>query len=135
MALYFRIRPTGATVFRPETSARTGRLDLVPLASVQVATGTVRPVPRAQVTEDEAAEIAAWVAARQAELAARPARAAAELAERINEVANWVQTGAGDAEVAALSDPLLLAMHDLRAALVRRLADAGPPLDPPGPEE
>jgi hypothetical protein len=123
MNLYFRIRENGATVFRLDVENRNRRLELNPVATVNVKSGEVRPHGRETVSEAEQAEIAAWVEARRARLALREEEEALRLIESLNAVAQWIQQRASDAQVEALSDPILMAMHDLRAAIVRRKSD------------
>ena len=43
--------------------------------------------------------------------------------EHLNLTTQWVQSRATDAELDAVTDDLLLAMHDLRSTLVRKKAD------------
>lgn len=124
MKLYFRIRKAGALVFRMDVENRQRRLDLVQIATITPG-GEIRPQKGQQISEAEDAEILAWKAAREAELAAREAEQARRLIEELNIATAWVQQRSGDEEIAELSDPLLMAMHDLRQAIVRRLSRAG----------
>jgi hypothetical protein len=41
----------------------------------------------------------------------------------LNTTTQWIQSKATDAQLDAVTDDLLLAMHDLRAVLVRKKAD------------
>jgi hypothetical protein len=41
----------------------------------------------------------------------------------MNLTAHWAQSRATDEQLEQVTDPLLLAMHDLRSVLVRRKAD------------
>ena len=41
----------------------------------------------------------------------------------MNLTAQWAQSKASDAQLDAVTDSLLLAMHDLRSTLVRKKAD------------
>ena len=43
--------------------------------------------------------------------------------DHMNMTTQWAQTRASDAQLDAVTDTLLLAMHDLRTVLVRRKAD------------
>ncbi|MCX7888789.1 MAG: hypothetical protein N2422_03540 [Rhodobacteraceae bacterium] len=121
--LYFRIRENGATVFRVETSARDGRTDLEPLAAVNVRNGEIRPQGDRQLSGPEMAAIRDWLAGRRAVLAAREADEIRRTVEHLNLTAHWAQTKATEDEVEAVTDSLLLAMHDLRMVLVRRRAE------------
>ncbi len=124
MKLYFRIRKQGAFVYRMDVENRQRRLELIHVATVTPG-GDIRPQKNQQLTPGETAEIEAWRDARDTELAAREAASAALLVEQINLVAGWVQSQCTDEQIAALSDPLLMAMHDLRQTIVRRLSKAG----------
>jgi hypothetical protein len=121
--LYFRSRETGATVFRLETDARNNRLELVPIAVANTRNGQIRPQGGRSLTEAEEAAIRNWMSAREAELAARRVDDIRRAIDHLNLVAAWAHQGASDAELDAFTDPLLLAMHDLRGVLVRRKAD------------
>lgn len=121
--LYFRIRENGALVFRVTTSERDGRLDLDPLAAVNLRTGEAKPQGARRLTDRERTAIDAWIAARRATLAARRAGDPVPPQEQVNLTAQWAQAKATDAELDAVTDALLLAMHDLRMVLVKRKAD------------
>jgi hypothetical protein len=118
--LYFRLREPGALVFRVDAGTARGRLDLEPLAIVNLRSGEVRPQGAQVPSAEDEAEIAAWVQARRAEVAAREAEDIRRTVEQINQTAHWAQTRASDAEIDAVSQDLLLAMHDLRLVQVRR---------------
>ncbi|GIX14838.1 MAG: hypothetical protein KatS3mg118_2797 [Paracoccaceae bacterium] len=125
--LYFRVREGGALVFRPEEDPRSRRLTLRLIARVNVSRGVVRPVARAAMTAAESARIESWIAERRAQLAERAAARARLVIEEMNAVTEWLSGPARPEEVAALAEPLLLAMHDLRSALLRRQSgDAAP---------
>jgi hypothetical protein len=119
--LYFRIREPGALVFRVDTDGP--RVAMEPLAVVNLRTGETRAQGERTVTPEEQGQIASWMADRLATLAAREAAQPAELVEALNRTAHWAQTRASDADLAAATDDLLLAMHDLRRVLIRRKAD------------
>jgi len=121
--LYFRTRETGATVFRLETDTRNNRLELVPIAVANLRNGQIRPQGGRSLTEAEDTAIRAWMTAREVELAARRVDDIRRAIDHLNLVAAWAQQGASDEELDAFTDPLLLAMHDLRGVLVRRKAD------------
>lgn len=124
MALYFRIREGGATAFRREEDAGRLRLDLRPVADIVLKSGAVKPRPGAALDPAEEAEIAGWIEARRARLAAHAAEAPARAVEAMNEAAErlrlWAPgTEADRARAEAETEALLLAMHDLRAAILR----------------
>jgi hypothetical protein len=119
---YFRLRDPGALVFRVDDANPQGRLELEPIAVVNLRSGEVKPQGGQVLAAGDEAAIAAWVQARRAELAGREAQDIHRTVERINHAAHWVQTRASEAEIDAVSQDLLLAMHDLRLVLVRRRA-------------
>ncbi|MBW7922722.1 MAG: hypothetical protein H3C51_11555 [Rubellimicrobium sp.] len=123
--LYFRTRENGALVFRLDSANRERRLDLVPLASVNLNNGQIRPQGEREPTEAEREEIARWMEDRRAALATRTLDDIRRAVDHLNLVAGWAQARATDAELDAVTDPLLLAMHDLRTVLVRRRAERG----------
>ena len=61
--------------------------------------------------------------ARTAELAARDIDDILRAVDHLNLTAHWVQSRATDAQLDAVTDRLLLAMHDLRTVLVKKRAD------------
>jgi len=121
--LYFRIRDNGAAVFRLDPETRHGRIDLEQVAVVNVRTGEIRPQGDRKLSAAETAEIAAWLKARSEVLARREGDGIAGTIEALNLTAHWAQTRATDDELDAVTDALLLAMHDLRSVLVRKAAD------------
>ncbi len=117
---YFRLRDPGALVFRVDDANSQGRLELEPIAVVNLRSGEVKPQGGQVLTEGDEDAIAAWVQDRRAVLAEREADDIRRTVEQINHAAHWAQTRASDAEIDAVAQDLLLAMHDLRAVLVRR---------------
>lgn len=120
---FFRIRDNGATVFRVDTENRQRRIDMQPLAVVNVRSGEIRPQGERALTPADTAAIEAWLAARREVLAQRETDAIQRTLESLNAAAHWAQTRASDAELDGVTDALLMAMHDLRSVLVRRQAD------------
>lgn len=120
---YFRIRDNGAVVFRVETDNRQRRLELVEIATVNVKNGNIKPHGDTQLTEADRAEIDRWLADRRALLAERDIDDILRTVDHLNMTAQWVQTRASEDDVDRVLDPLLMAMHDLRAVLIRRRAD------------
>lgn len=123
---YFRIRENGAAVFRVGSENRQRRIELEEIAFVNVKNGTLRPHGEAVLSADDRTAIADWLAARQAELARREVEDIHRLVDQLNLTAQWAQGRAEEADLAVLSDRLLLAMHDLRQVLVRRAAERRP---------
>lgn len=120
---YFRTRENGALVFRLDSDNRERRLDLVPLASVNVNNGQIRAQGERVLSEADREAIGAWLEERRAVLARRSLDDIHRAIDHLNLVAQWAQARAGEDELDAVTDPLLMAMHDLRSVLVRRKAE------------
>lgn len=120
---YFRIRDNGAVVFRIDTENRQRRIDMEEIATVNVKNGNIKPHGERKLTKAETAAIQIWVADRQALLAARDVDDILRAVDHMNLTTQWVQARATDAQLEEITDPLLLAMHDLRSVLVRKKAD------------
>ncbi len=120
---YFRIRENGAVVFRVGTENRQRRIDMEEIASVNLRNGTVKPHGDHLLTEAELAAIHDWIAARQALQAARDIDDIHRTVDQLNMTAHWAQAKATPEQLEAVTDALLLAMHDLRGVLVRKKAD------------
>lgn len=122
-AHYFRIRENGAAVFRVDTENRQRRIELEEIAFVNTRNGNIKLHGDARLTEADSAAIAEWLSARQAELAAREVDDILRAIDHLNLTTHWAQTRASDEALEAVTDRLLLAMHDLRSVLVRRKAE------------
>ena len=120
---YFRVRENGAAVFRVSTENRQRRIELEEIAVVNVKNGNVKPHGDTDLTKADKTAIADWLAARQAQLAAREVDDILRTVDHLNLTTQWVQSRASDALLDAVSDALLMAMHDLRSTLVRKKAD------------
>ncbi len=120
---YFRVRENGAVVFRLGTENRQRRIEMDEIATVNVKNGNIKPHGDVELTEADRAAIGDWLAARQARLAAREVDDILRTVDHLNLTTQWAQTRATDAQLEAVTDALLLAMHDLRSMLVRRKAD------------
>ena len=120
---YFRIRDNGASVFRIDTENRQRRIEMVEIASVNVKNGTIKPHGDAVLTAPELAMIKNWLAARAITLASRDIDDIHRAVDHMNLTTHWAQSRATDADLDAVTDALLLAMHDLRAVLVRKKSD------------
>ena len=120
---YFRLKENGATVFLVQSETRQRRLEMQQIATVNAGNGTVRAQGDRPLTEADRAAIDAWLAERRAALAGREAETPGRAVEALNLAAQWAQARGSDDEVEAATDALLLAMHDLRAVLVRKRAD------------
>ena len=120
---YFRVRENGAAVFRVSTENRQRRIELEEIAVVNVKNGNVKPHGDTDLTKADKTAIADWLAARQAQLAAREVDDILRAVDHLNLTTQWVQSRASDAQLDAVTDALLMAMHDLRSTLVRKKAD------------
>jgi len=121
---YFRIRENGATLFRIGAGGRNARIELIELATINLRNGSVRPHGETELTPRDRAAIESWKEERQRLLAAREVDDLLRCVDHLNLAAQWVQSRATDAQVEAVMEPLLLAMHDLRTVLVRKRADS-----------
>lgn len=121
--LYFRVRENGAAVFRIENDARNRRTEMDQIAVLNIRNGDVKPHGDRTLSQADRAEIASWIDARRAVLAARDLEAMRQTVDQLNLTAQWAQSKASDDELEALTDDLLMAMHDLRTVLVRKKAD------------
>lgn len=120
---YFRVRENGAAVFRLGTENRQRRIEMDEIATVNVKNGNIKPHGEVELTEADRAAIGKWLAARQTQLATREVDDILRTVDHLNLTTQWAQSRATDAQLEAVTDALLLAMHDLRSMLVRRKAD------------
>jgi hypothetical protein len=94
-----------------------------PIATVNVENGKVKPQGDRVLSDADLAAIEGWIAARCEVLATRQLDDILRTVDHLNLTAHWAQTRAGDDDLEAVTDTLLLAMHDLRSVLVRRKAE------------
>ena len=120
---YFRIRENGAAVFLVDTENRQRRIDMEEIAIVNVKNGNIKPHGERDLTQADLAAIKTWVAGRQALLAARDVDDILRAVDHMNLTTQWVQSKAEAGQLEAVTDLLLLAMHDLRSVLVRKKAE------------
>ena len=121
--LYFRVRENGAQVFRVDTENRHRRIEMEQIAVANIRSGDIKVHGEREITEGERAEIEAWIAARREVLKAREVEDILRTVDRLNLTTAWLQQKASAEEIGAVADPLLMAMHDLRAVIVRKKAD------------
>ena len=115
--------------FRVGTEGPDGRLVLAPIASVNLGKGTWKARGGASVGPADETAIRAWMDARRTRAEDAPPDQALRA---LGAAADWVQSEASAEDIGASSSDLLLAIHDLRAALTRRIAkdaDDQPPPD------
>ena len=120
---YFRVRDNGALVFRVDTENRQRRIEMDQIATVNIRNGEVKPHGERRLSEDDMTAITGWMSQRTALLAARDVDDILRAVDHMNLTTQWAQTRATDAQLDAVTDTLLLAMHDLRTVLVRKKAD------------
>ena len=120
---YFRVRENGAVVFRVDTENRQRRIDMEEIATVNINNGKIKPHGERPLTDEEEALIADWVEERRAVLEARDVDDILRAVDHLNLTTQWVQSKATDEQLDAVSDALLMAMHDLRSVLVRKKAE------------
>jgi len=120
---YFRVRENGAAVFRVDTGNRQRRIDMDQIAVANIRNGEIRPQGNRELSEGDLDEIRSWMAERRDILAARDLDDIRRAIDHLNLTAQWAQSKAEPEELEAITDELLLAMHDLRSVLVRKKAD------------
>ena len=82
----------------------------------------VKPHGDHVLSDEDTAAIADWMAARQTLLAGRDMDDITRTSEHLNLTTHWANSRASDEQLEAITDDLLLAMHDLRTVLVRKKA-------------
>lgn len=120
---YFRVRENGALVFRVDTENRRRRIEMDQIAVVNIRNGEIKPHGDRSLSDEDIDVIREWMAERQATLAARDVDDILRAVDHLNLTTQWAQARATDDQLEAVTDALLLAMHDLRGVLVRRKAD------------
>ncbi|QJF52105.1 hypothetical protein [Roseobacter ponti] len=120
---YFRVRENGAAVFRVDTGNRQRRIDMDQIAVANIRNGEIRPQGNRELSEGDLDQIRSWMAERRDILAARDLDDIRRAIDHLNLTAQWAQSKAEPEELEAITDELLLAMHDLRSVLVRKKAD------------
>jgi len=120
---YFRVRDNGAFVFRVDTENRQRRIEMDQIAVVNIRNGEIKPHGQRELSERDLDEIKHWIAERTALLAQRDVDDIHRAVDYLNTTTHWVQSRALDEQLEDVTDRLLLAMHDLRSALVRKKAD------------
>lgn len=120
---YFRIRENGAAVYRVDTENRQRRIEMDQIAVVNVKNGNVKPHGDRTLTPEDRAAIDEWLRARQRMLQRREVDDLHRTIDHLNLTAQWAQAQASEEALDEITDPLLMAMHDLRTVLVRRKAE------------
>ena len=120
---YFRVRENGAAVFRISTENRQRRIEMDEIAAINVRNGNIKPHGDVTLSNPDLQAIETWIAERQAQLAARAVDDILRTVDHLNLTTQWAQAQATDDQLEAVTDRLLLTMHDLRTVLVRKKAD------------
>lgn len=120
---YFRTRDNGAQVFRVENDTRSRRIEMDPIAVVNLRKQEIKPQGDRTLSPQDIAAVEAWMAERTEVMDRRRIDDIFRAIDHMNGVAQWAQSSAGDAELEEFTDPLLMAMHDLRTILVRKKAE------------
>jgi hypothetical protein len=102
---------------------RQRRIEMDEIATVNVRNGSVKPHGSHILTDAENTLIAEWLANRTALLAQREVDDIRRTIDQLNLTTQWAQSKASDDALEAVTDPLLMAMHDLRSVLIRKKAD------------
>ncbi len=118
--LFYRVSNTGADVYRIDLQNRLRRLDLQKIAEINVAEDTIDSFDN-DLSIEERADMQKWRKTRQGQLELRSQNDINRLIEAMNHAANWIENDAGDDQISDISDTVLMAMHDLRATLVRKM--------------
>ena len=122
MKLYYRHRKNGAVVFRLEVSNRQRRIELNQISSI-AKNGEIVPHKRRPPTDAEIEEMTVWWAQWNAKRDTDQLTETEAFLQELNVFTDWVQRRAPDEVVDAGSDPLLMAILDLRQVIVRRLSN------------
>ncbi|WP_102107552.1 hypothetical protein [Oceaniglobus roseus] len=120
---YFRVRENGAFVFAVEQDPRQRRVEMNQIAVLNIRNGEVKPQGGRELSAADLAAIEDWMTKRRATLAAREIDEIHRAVEVLNTTAHWIQSRASEAQIDAVTDDLLLAMHDLRSVLIRKRAE------------
>ena len=120
---YFRVRENGALVFRVDTENRQRRIEMDPIAVVNIRNGDVKPQGDRTLSKADKDRIADWMDSRREVLATRDIDDIHRAVDYMNLTTHWAQTKASEDQLEDVTDALLLAMHDLRSVLVRKKAD------------
>ncbi|MEP4197543.1 MAG: hypothetical protein ABJL99_18120 [Aliishimia sp.] len=120
---YFRVRENGAVVFLLDSENRNRRIEMDQIAVLNIRNGEIKPHGDRTLSEADLDAIKTWMKKRAATLAARDLDDIHRAIDHLNLTTQWAQSRASDAQLDAITDDLLLAMHDLRTVLVRKKSD------------
>ena len=120
---YFRVRDNGAFVFRVDTENRQRRIEMDQIAVVNIRNGEIKPHGGRELTPEDLAAIKQWMKERNRLLAYRDIDDIHRAVDYLNTTTQWAQSKATDEQLEAVTDALVLAMHDLRTTLVRKKSE------------
>lgn len=120
---YFRVRENGAVVFKVDTENRQRRIELEQIAVLNIRNGDIRPNGNRELSDADMGAITSWMDERKALLARRDIDDILRTVDHLNLTTQWAQSKATEGELEAVTDALLMAMHDLRTILARKKAD------------
>ena len=120
---YFRTRDNGAMVFRVDTQNKHQRVEIEQIAVVNINKGDVKPHANQVLSDQDRSAIRSWMESRQALLAGRLLDDMHRTIDQMNNMTQWAQAKASDADLEEITDATLLALHDLRSVLIRKKAD------------
>ena len=120
---YFRVRDNGAFVFRVDTENRQRRIEMDQIAVVNIRNGEIKPHGGRELTPEDLAAIKQWMEERNRLLAYRDIDDIHRAVDYLNTTTQWAQSKATDEQLEAVTDALLLAMHDLSTTLVRKKSE------------
>lgn len=120
---FFRVRENGAVAFRVDTENRQRRIEMEQIAIINTNRGDFKAHGSYELTGKDSTAIQNWLDDRMKMLAQRQIDDIHRAIDHMNMTAQWVQSKASDDDLDQVTEGLLLAMHDLRSALVRKKAD------------
>lgn len=93
------------------------------IAAVNIRNGEIKPQGDRDLSELDLETIQDWMEERTALLAERDIDDIYRAVDYLNLTTQWAQAKATEEQLEAVTDDILLAMHDLRSILVRKKAD------------
>lgn len=118
--LYFRIKDNGALIFRVDAENPKKQIELDQIGAVNIRSGQVNLQPDQTLSAEEQSELDLWIAMRKLHLSTNNVQSCIE---QMNTTAHWIKSSATKSEVSDIQDNLLMAMHDLRQVIIRKLSD------------
>ena len=120
---FFRTRENGAQVFQVHADNRRQRVEMTQIAVVNIKNNRFKPHADRVLSDDDITAIKTWMDDRTALLDQRELDDIRRTLDHLHHTTQWAQTKATDAELDAITDDLLLTMHDLRNVLIKKKSD------------